>query len=177
MIDQLVENLKSATVSEHPDKPLDRTIVSLLTDFVQHLKTDITARPKFEEDDVILFEDDKISIWFCRFHPGTKIPPHNHNMTAIIGVYAGTEGNALYKKDKDERLTCYQINNVHAGEVLCIAPDAIHGVTCLSDHPSEAIHVYLGAITRVERNLYDLEHGEVLPYTEENYENLSKTLN
>lgn len=175
MLDQLVENLKSAALSDHSEKPADKVIISLLGDYVQHLKTNASDRPNFENDDVVIFENDHISIWFCRFQPGTKVPPHNHKMTAIIGVYDGIEENTLYESDQDNRLTCCQIKNVHAGEVLAIAPDAIHGVSCVSDHPSEAIHVYLGALTRVERELYDLDHGTVLAYTDENYNTLRKT--
>jgi len=177
MLDRLIERLKSAAVSDHSQPPADLAIVSLLTEYVQHLKANHSARPMFEDDNVILFEDDHISIWFCRFQPKVKVPPHNHMMTAMIGVYDGIEENALYDADDQGNLTPRQIKHVHAGEVLRIAPDEIHGVTCVSDHPSEAIHVYLGPLTRVDRNLYDVEHGTVLSFTDENYKTLSKTLN
>jgi predicted metal-dependent enzyme (double-stranded beta helix superfamily) len=70
-----------------------------------------------------------------------------------------------------------QTTNVTAGEVLQIAPDAFHSVSCVSATPSEAIHVYLGPLTQVDRHLYDVENGTVLAYTDENYHHLSQTKN
>jgi hypothetical protein len=43
--------------------------------------------------------------------------------------------------------------------------------------PSEAIHVYLGALSRVDRDLYDMEHGTVLAFTDENYSQLTQDKN
>jgi predicted metal-dependent enzyme (double-stranded beta helix superfamily) len=133
--------------------------------------------PDFDQDEAILFEDDQISIWYCRFQPGASVPPHNHNMTAFIGVFHGTERNDMYEHGDEDILKPLKSTDIHAGEVLSIAPDAIHGVTCTSAEPSEAIHVYLGALSRVDRDLYDMEHGTVLAFTDENYSQLTQDKN
>ena len=141
MLDQLVEHLKAATDSGQPEK----TIKTLLKAFVEQPEQAKSAMPDFDQDEAILFEDDQISIWYCRFQPGASVPPHNHNMTAFIGVFHGTERNDMYEHGDEDILKPLKSTDIHAGEVLSIAPDAIHGVTCTSAEPSEAIHVYLGA--------------------------------
>lgn len=177
MLDHLIDSIKTVSLAKHSDKPADAIITSLLQDFVRALKTNTSARPNFTADDEVLFEDDNISIWFCRFQPGATVPPHNHNMTAIIGVYEGTEQNEIFEHTDADQLILRQTTNVTAGEVLQIAPDAFHSVSCVSATPSEAIHVYLGPLTQVDRHLYDVENGTVLAYTDENYHHLSQTKN
>ena len=173
MLDQLVEHLKSATASEQPEA----TIKTLLTVFVEQPEQAKSAMPDFDQDEAILYEDDQISIWYCRFQPGASVPPHNHNMSAVIGVFHGTERNDMYERGDKDILKPLKSTDIHAGEVLSIAPDAIHGVTCTSAKPSEAIHVYLGALSRVDRDLYDMEHGTVLAFTDENYSQLTQDKN
>lgn len=170
MLDQLIEHLKAATESEQPET----TIKTLLTAFVEHPEQTKSAMPDFDQDEAILYEDDQISIWYCRFQPGACVPPHNHNMSAFIGVFHGTESNDMYERSAENLLKMLKSTDIHAGEVLEIGYDAIHGVSCTSAEPSEAIHVYLGALSRVNRDLYDMEHGTVLAFTDANYSQLTQ---
>lgn len=127
--------------------------------------------PHFADDDVVLYEDNHISIWHCRFQPGMAVPPHDHQVSATIGVYTGVERNSFYKAG-DQGVELSSNVEVKPGEVLSIGPSAIHSVECTSDEPCCGIHVYGGPLTRVERNLFDLSAGETLPFTDETYERL-----
>jgi predicted metal-dependent enzyme (double-stranded beta helix superfamily) len=98
-------------------------------------------------------------------------------MSACIGVFHGAERNDMYERGADNILKPLKSTDIHAGEVLEIGYDAIHGVSCTSAEPSEAIHVYLGALSRVDRDLYDMEHGTVLAFTDENYSQLTQDKN
>lgn len=125
--------------------------------------------PVFEEDDVILHEDDSVSIWHCRFQPGKTVPPHDHKMLATIAVYRGAERNDFYERSADGGLQKSSEVRLGAGDVFQIGPSAIHAVGCDSEEPCCGIHVYLGALTKVDRSLFDLSDGAALPFTDENY--------
>ena len=168
MIDNLIADLKSAAQTEDAEAK----VKALLAHFVRHPEQAKAAMPDYAEDDVILFEDDSISIWFCRFQPGAVVPPHDHKMSATIGVYQGTERNDLYDRDDQNLPVFHSSTSIPAAEVVQIQRDAIHGVTCTSSIPSEALHVYLGALTTVERSIFDVDAGKELPFTEFNYNRL-----
>lgn len=167
-LDTLITNLKTAS---REDEALAE-IKSLLMSFVQDPKTAERNVPDYEEDDVILFEDDNISIWFCRFQPDLTVPPHDHQMSATIAVYSGIERNDFYERAGDQLTQSGQVE-LHAGDVIQIAPDEVHGVGCASQEPSCAIHVYMGNLTNVERSLFDVANGKVMSFTDENYQKLT----
>ena len=170
MFDQLITDLRDAAGKADAEA----AVKAILADFVSDPAAAKAALADDTEDDVILFEDERISIWFCRFQPGATVPPHNHCMSATIGVFQGVERNDLYRRDDAAMPELAESTPIAAGEVVQIAADAVHGVTCISDVPSEAIHVYLGALTRTDRSLFDLDAGVELPFTDENYHRLTK---
>lgn len=172
MMDALVSKLKQAALGVDAEAQ----VKAVLSDFVREPAKANELVPNYTEDDVILFEDDSVSIWFCRFQPGTRVPPHDHRMSATIGVFKGTEQNIIFGaiEGEKERLLPISRHDVHAGEVFQIPEDGIHSVTCISQEASEAIHVYLGPLSQIDRALYDLEAGAALDFTDENYAALTK---
>ena len=169
-LQQLVDDLKDASRGENALSD----VKSILTHFVADPHEAAQHVPDYEDDDCILFEDDHVSIWFCRFQPGVTVPPHDHQMSASIAVYQGIERNDFYQRDEDNKLIKSDQVELGAGDVIQIAPDEIHGVGCTSAEPSCAIHVYLGNLTEVERSLFDIANGQAMPFTDENYEKLTR---
>ncbi|MEP1207785.1 MAG: hypothetical protein ABJM29_12830 [Rhizobiaceae bacterium] len=167
-VDYLVSQLKSAVEAESPGA----RVKSILQEEMRDPDRVRAGMPDFEEDDVILFEDDEISIWFCRFMPGKNVPPHDHQMMATIGVYSGAESNRFFENDPQGTIRESSEVVVSAGEVLQIGPSAIHAVSCASAEPCCGIHVYLGRLTKVERSLFDVPNGQRLKFTDENYQQL-----
>jgi predicted metal-dependent enzyme (double-stranded beta helix superfamily) len=131
------------------------------------------AMPDYATDDEILFEDDSVSIWFCRFVPGLHVPPHDHQTTATIGVYRGAEDNHFYLREGDQ-LVQKSTRRIGVGEVISIKPDGIHSVEAANQSPSLAIHVYLARLTTIERSLFDWDDGNACPFTDENYETMKR---
>lgn len=133
------------------------------------------AMPDFADNDVILHEDKTVSIWHCRFMPGQTVPAHDHQMLATIGVYHGAERNHFFEADPETGgiRECREVV-LSAGNVLQIEPNAIHAVGCASDEPCKGIHVYLGALTQIDRSLFDTEKGEQMPFSDENYHRLTR---
>ena len=166
-IEQLVEELKAASKATSAVAQV-RTIMERVFGAPEAVAMHM---PDYAEDDVVLYEDDDISIWHCRFQPGVPVPPHDHQVSATIGVYKGTERNDFYKAGADGIVAGNGVD-MTPGSVLSIGPSAIHSVVCTSAEPSCGIHVYHGPLTRIDRHLFDLNAGETLPFTEDAYQRL-----
>lgn len=131
------------------------------------------AIPDQAEDEIMLFEDETVSIWSCRFQPFVVMPPHEHKMTVHVGVFQGGEKNILFRRER-ESLKHVSTKVVRPGEVLSIGPDGIHAVTAEGDRPSHALHVYLGPLMQVERALFDWQSGAEVDFTMENFHSMKK---
>lgn len=123
-------------------------------------------------DDVILFEDETVSIWYCHFHPGMSVPAHDHQVSGSIGVFRGRERNDFFEADPAGGLRKSSDVFLGPGDTLNFGPNAIHSVTCVSETPCNGLHVYLGPLTQVERTLFDIDKGDAMPFDDANYEKL-----
>lgn len=167
-IETLVARLRS--VARQPDAA--RRVRDLLDATMADPHGVAAGMPTFPEDDVILYEDDSISIWHSRFQPGVSVPPHDHQMSATIGVYQGSERNDFFENDPDGGIRRSSETILAPGDVLSIGPNAIHAVTCVSEIPCCGIHVYLGNLTEVERSLFDVQNDEKMAFIYDNYQRL-----
>ena len=171
-IDYLVDELKTA--ARHTDARA--LIKSILIRTVENPAWVSTSIPDYTENEVILYEDDTVSIWHCRFPSGSSVPVHDHQMIATIAVYQGTEQNDMWVKSDTNVLEKKTEIRVNAGEVLQIGSDAIHSVSCNSDVDSCAIHVYLGNLTTVKRSLFDTKNQKAMQFDDDNYRHLQELL-
>ena len=167
-LDDSIESLKEAALSSEPAIAVRRLMDAIFTD----PEALAAALPTFEDDDVVLYEDNTVSIWHCRFQPNQAVPPHDHQMSAVIGVYAGTEVNVFFKADSGGRIEQSGRVEMMPGNVTSIGPSAIHAVECTSAEPSCGLHVYLGRLTTVDRTLFDIKTGESMPFTQGAYQRL-----
>lgn len=167
-LDDLVLRLRTAAKGDDPRAEI-KTILEDAVKDPQHVSEGI---PAFEDNDTILFEDETVSIWHCRFMPGHSVPAHDHQMSATIGVYRGAERNNFFENDPNGGIRKSSEVELSAGQVLAIGPSAIHAVGCASEEPCCGIHVYLGALTTVNRSLFDTTDKAVLKFTDENYQRL-----
>jgi len=165
-----IRAIVSAQTNESTDSARESVLAVMRTAF-EHPARVAAALPDYDEDDVILFEDDTVSIWFCRFKPGVHVPPHDHQMSAFIGVYDGAELNSFYERG-EMGLNKIRETWVRPGDVLTIAADDIHSVTTTGTDPSCALHVYLGELTKVERSLFDWDSGESVEFTQASYDKM-----
>jgi predicted metal-dependent enzyme (double-stranded beta helix superfamily) len=170
-LDDLVNRLCDAARGEAP-RPTIKDILQGAVEDPRHMRD---GMPAFEDDDTILFEDESVSIWHCRFRPGYTAPPHDHQMSAIIGVYKGAERNDFFENDLHRGIRKCSEVELAAGNFLEIGPSAIHAVRCASDAPSCGIHVYLGELTNVDRSLFNTDENKVLKFNEANYQGLIST--
>ena len=168
-LNAFIQELRDAAVSEEPV----RRVRQLMTDAFRDADAIRAAMPVYENDDEVLYEDDTVSIWFVRFVPGLHVPPHDHQTTATIGVYEGAEDNHFYLREPG-RLRHKSTRRVGPGDVIALKPDGIHSVEAANGKISCGIHVYLAALTRIERSLFDWDSGEARPFTDDNYDAMKR---
>ena len=164
-LDDFVQQLRAAALESEPIKK----VRDLMSDAFRDPQAIKDAMPTFENDDEVIFEDDSVSIWFVRFMPGLHVPPHDHQTTATIGVYEGAEDNHFYLREGGH-LVQKTTKRVGPGDVIALKPDGIHSVEAADGSQSCGIHVYLAALTTIERSLFDWETGVAMPFTDENYD-------
>ncbi|MEY2468441.1 MAG: hypothetical protein QOF21_1139, partial [Actinomycetota bacterium] len=53
----------------------------------------------------LLHTSDDLTVLHAVWAPGMQLFPHNHNMWAVIGIYAGQENNAFFRRSDEHVLT------------------------------------------------------------------------
>ncbi|MEX0921404.1 MAG: hypothetical protein WDZ84_01390 [Rhodovibrionaceae bacterium] len=81
--------------------------------------------------------------------PYMTLLPHNHNIFAVIGIYAGREDNLFWRKLPEARPDGAQIEAAGAeslgpGQVATLGRDIIHSVANPLGKMTSTIHVYGG---------------------------------
>lgn len=113
-----------------------------------------------------LLVDETVTVLNVIWGSEMRVPPHDHAMWAVIGVYQGQEDNTFWR-EADGALTPQGGVALGTGDVRRLGADAIHSVR----NPSAvqlcgALHVYggdfFGAIPR--RHSWDAETLERGPY-------------
>lgn len=168
-LDQFIQQLRDvATQPEASDQ-----VKSIMKQAFQNPEAVKQAMSGYEGGEEILFEDETVSIWYCRFDPDIHVPPHNHKTQATIGVYDGEELNHFYLP-KDGRLEQKTTRSLKPGDVLSMGPDAIHSVESANSKATYGIHVYLAALSTISRSLYDWDSGEALPMEDELFNRMQR---
>ena len=168
-LDEFVLELREAARADEPVKKVRESMTAAFRDPAAIR----VAMPDYENDDEILFEDDSVSIWFVRFVPGLHVPPHDHQTTATIGVYQGAEDNHFYLREAG-KLVHKSTRRVRPGDVIALKPDGTHSVEAVDGKASRGIHVYLAALSSIERSLFDWDSGASSPFTDENYDAMKR---
>lgn len=154
-LDRFVAELREAVSRD--DAP--QRVRALMQDAFRDPAAVRDAMSGFDGEEEILFEDDSVSIWYVGFDPHKHVPPHDHQIDATIGVYAGDEINHFYLPEADG-LQRKSSRRLGPGDVISLCPDTIHSVETANAEWSYGIHVYLGPLTRTSRSLFDWDSGE-----------------
>ena len=163
--DRFVEDLRAA---RNESDSMD-AISEVITKAIQEPASIIRAlgapgRGRAEQ----LYADKSITISNIIWGSEMWVPPHDHLMWAVIGVYQGQEDNTFWR-DQDGNLQEMGGVSLTKGDVRKLGADAVHSVRNPSLQLCGAIHVYggdfFGAIPRrhswnpqtLERGPYDYE--------------------
>jgi len=117
----------------------------------------------------MLHHADDLTVLHVVWAPGMSIYPHDHRMWAVIGIYAGQEDNAFYRRSAPGAATLVESGGkqVAAGDVLVLGDDTIHAVTNPLDRLTAAIHVYAGDFVNQPRSQWGPGERVERPYDPE----------
>lgn len=113
---------------------------------------DCTASGLVVGAEAAIYEDDDLTVTLIDTFPGVLQPPHEHRMTAIIGVVEGVEHQRLFARTADGIRPTGE-RALGPGEVITLGPQAIHAISS-PEGMARAVHVYLGPINTVERSMF-----------------------
>jgi predicted metal-dependent enzyme (double-stranded beta helix superfamily) len=102
-----------------------------------------------------------------RWAPGQVTFPHNHMLSAVIGLYGGREDNMFWRRVPNA--AGFQIEAagglaLGSGDTTILGRDIIHSVVNPLSRISGAIHVYDGDFLGIERSMWDAETLTEQPY-------------
>ena len=102
----------------------------------------------------LLHHSPDLTVLHVVWAPGMRIYPHDHRMWATIGIYAGREDNAFYRRATDDRGTLVESGGkqLEVGDVVTLGDDVIHSVANNSGVLTAAIHVYGGDFVHEPRS-------------------------
>ncbi|WP_197918830.1 cysteine dioxygenase family protein [Thiosulfatihalobacter marinus] len=105
-----------------------------------------------------LYQSPDLTILNLAWRPSFTIPPHNHEMWEVIGIYGGREDNIFWRRIKDHPDGLIEAAGARAlstGDVCPMGPDIIHSVTNPIPRLTAAIHVYGGDFFEAERSEWE----------------------
>ena len=107
-----------------------------------------------------LHRSDDLTIINPIWAPRMTIMPHNHNMSAVIGVYTGREDNIFWRRIKDDpdgQIEAAGADSLGPGNAVLLGKNIIHSVTNPTGLFASAIHVYSGNFYEEHRSEWDPE--------------------
>lgn len=108
-----------------------------------------------------LFQSDRLTILNVVWGPQMTVPPHDHDMWAVIAVYTGREDNIFWRRISDESGTTIEAagaKSLAAKDAAPLGRDIVHSVLNPVGKLTGAIHLYGG-------NFFETEHREWDPET------------
>ena len=99
--------------------------------------------------------------------PGMVLFPHDHRMWAVIGIYAGIEDNAFFRRPSPEARTLVESGGKHlaVGDTVILGDDVIHSVANPARKLTGAIHVYGGDFVNEPRSQWGTQPYDEQPYS------------
>ena len=163
--DRFVEDLRAARYESDSMDAISEVITKAIQDPASIIRAlGAPGRGRAEQ----LYADESITISNIIWGSEMWVPPHDHLMWAVIGVYQGQEDNTFWR-EQDGNLQEMGGVSLTKGDVRKLGADAVHSVRNPSLQLCGAIHVYggdfFGAIPRrhswnpqtLERGPYDYE--------------------
>ena len=110
-----------------------------------------------------MYCDKELTILNVIWAPLMVLLPHNHNMWASIGIYAGREDNILWERTGLE-IEASGAASLREKDVFPLPDAAIHSVTNPVDRLTGAIHIYGGDFFATPRSEWNPETLRERPF-------------
>jgi predicted metal-dependent enzyme (double-stranded beta helix superfamily) len=115
----------------------------------------------------VLHKSPELTVLTLAWQPLQVTLPHDHRMSAVIGMYGGREDNTFWRRTHDgERFQIEPAGGeaLGTGDVTLLGRDIVHSVVNPLGRISAAIHVYDGPFLTAERSMWDAETLREEPY-------------
>lgn len=155
-LDQFVADLR-ATLPERSRQPMKEVVARAITDPAALI------RGVGEPDKAgvqVLYKSPDLTVLNLLWAPRQITLPHNHRMSAVIGMYAGREDNVFWRRvpgSATHRIEAAGAQALSTGDVALLGPDIVHSVVNPLGKISAAIHVYDGNFLEIERSMWNAE--------------------
>jgi predicted metal-dependent enzyme (double-stranded beta helix superfamily) len=90
-----------------------------------------------------IYRSRELTIINFTWAPYMSLMPHNHNMFAVIGIYAGREDNIFWRRTENS-IVAAGAKSIGSGETVTLGHDIIHSVLNPTGKMTCALHVYGG---------------------------------
>jgi len=114
----------------------------------------------------LLHQADDLTILHVVWAPGMQLFPHDHQMWAVIGIYAGQEDNTFFRRAApgNRLLTESGGKELKVSDTVLLGDDTIHAVSNPLRKLTAAIHVYGGDFVNQPRSQWGPGPREERPY-------------
>ena len=115
----------------------------------------------------VLHQSPELTVLTLAWTPKQVTLPHDHRMSAVIGMYGGREDNMFWRRIPNAEKFHIEPAGGEAlgvGSVTILGRDIVHSVVNPLDKISAAIHVYDGDFFAAQRSMWDPETLVEKPY-------------
>jgi predicted metal-dependent enzyme (double-stranded beta helix superfamily) len=150
---RFVEECRTAVAATDPQRAIQEILQRELTDrdaVLAGLGTPVKGGLR------TLYQSPELTILNIVWSPLMQLLPHEHNMWALIGIYAGREDNIFWRRDAGS-LMAVSATALSAGSVAPLPHDVIHSVSNPIEKLTGAIHIYGGDFFTVRRSEWNPE--------------------
>jgi predicted metal-dependent enzyme (double-stranded beta helix superfamily) len=162
-LDQFIADLRAA-LAERSRQALKEVVARAVSD-----PTSLLRRIGEPEKAAVrvLHHASELTVLNVIWAPKQVTLPHDHRMSAVIGMYGGREDNTFWRRIANPAK--FQIEPaggqaLGTGDVTLLGRDMIHSVVNPLGKISGAIHVYDGEFLTVQRSMWDAETLVEKPY-------------
>src|SRR5437764_1039960 len=107
-----------------------------------------------------LLRSETLTVLNVVWAPNMTLPPHDHRMWAVIGIYTGREDNIFWRRvrgDPGGKVEAVSARSVGQKEAIPLGDQVIHSVTNPVPRLTGGIHVYGGDFFAIPRSEWDPE--------------------
>lgn len=162
-LDQFIADLR-ASLSERSRQAMKEVVAKAVSDPDALLK--VLGVPEKGGIKVLHAAKD-LTVINVAWGPNQVTFPHNHLLSAVIGMYGGREDNMFWRRVPNPEKFHIEAAGGQAlglGDVTVLGKDIIHSVLNPLSRISGAIHVYDGDFLHIERSMWDSETLVEQPY-------------
>jgi predicted metal-dependent enzyme (double-stranded beta helix superfamily) len=161
-LDDFLTRTQEASAETEPRRAVREVLDWALTD--PNAVADVLAPA--EAGFTLLHHTPDLTILHVVWAPKMNIYPHDHRMWAAIGIYAGEEDNAFFRRAAPGARTLIESGGTQlaVGDTVVLGDDTIHAVSNPRDGLTGAIHVYGGDFVAQPRSQWGPGPVEEQPY-------------